>query len=86
MHCDLFFYRSLRDPRASAMDSDSRTYTIRDPRANSNLVPPTQSSQMPPQGMQTTRPPAVQQPPKPGSSTDTEKVTVYSFVPKCHRC
>lgn len=70
----MFFFRVLRDPRATAMDSDNRPYTIRDPRANSNVVPLTQTSQMPPQMIQPTRPQVVQLPPKPGSSTDTEKV------------
>jgi len=66
-----------RDPRAPvSIDSDIRTYTIRDPRANSSNVAatppqiPTQTVQQP------ARPQIVQQLPKPGSSTDTEKVII----------
>jgi len=63
-----------RDPRAPvSMDSDIRTYT-RDPRANSCNAAAT-ATQMPSQAVQQpARPQVVQQPPKPGSSTDTEKV------------
>lgn len=66
-----------RDPRASAtMDTDIRTFTIRDPRANSNnaaataasmaatttaTAPPPQLTQMPPQAVQPSRPPVAQQ-------------------------
>jgi len=65
-----------RDPRAPvSMDSDIRTYT-RDPRANSSNATATQ---MPSQAVQQpARPQVVQQPPKPGSSTDTEKVILIS--------
>lgn len=64
-----------RDPRASAsMDSDIRTFTIRDPRANSgNSAATTQV----PQAVQPVRPVAGQQQSKPGSSTDTEKVILF---------
>lgn len=64
--------RISRDPRGSvAMDSDIRSYTIRDPRSiTNNSVPP---PQIPPQVVQSARPQVVQQP-KPGSSSDNEKV------------
>lgn len=63
------------------MDSDIRSYTIRDPRANNSntpTIPPVAVPQLPPQAVQTApRPQAVQQPPKPGSSTDNEKVIFF---------
>jgi len=73
-------------PRAPvSMDSDIRTYTIRDPRANSSNVTAI-APQMPSQVVQQpARPQVVQQPPKPGSSTDTEKViqiAITKYVPK----
>lgn len=63
-----------RDPRAPvSMDSDIRTYT-RDPRANNSNAAST-GTQMPSQAVQQpARPQVMQQPPKPGASTDTEKV------------
>lgn len=73
------------------MDSDIRTYTIRDPRANSNY-PATAAAaaaaaaaatpqQMPPQVVQQPpRPQVALQPAKPGSSTDTEKVIIFSTI------
>lgn len=65
-----------RDPRASvSIDSDIRTYTIRDPRANSSNVAAT-PPQIPSQTVQQPRPQIAQQLPKPGSSTDTEKVII----------
>ncbi|VVC32618.1 Hypothetical protein CINCED_3A024567 [Cinara cedri] len=68
-----------RDPRASAtMDSDIRTFTIRDPRANSNNT--AQVTTQVPQAVQPTRPPAGQQQPKPGSSTDNEKAALIMQV------
>ncbi|XP_026812492.1 cleavage stimulation factor subunit 2 tau variant [Rhopalosiphum maidis] len=70
-----------RDPRAPvSMDSDIRTYTIRDPRANSSNAAAT-PPQMPPQVVQQpARPQVVQQLPKPGSSTDTEKAALIMQV------
>lgn len=59
------------------MDSDIRTYTMRDPRANNNNATapaPTATQQLPPQMVQPTRPQATQPQSKPVSSTDTEKV------------
>lgn len=78
-----------RDPRAPvAMDSDIRTFTIRDPRANSNnavsvatVAPVTTTAplQVPSQAVQQpVRPQPVQQPAKPGTSSDTEKVLFLS--------
>jgi len=64
------------------MDSDIRTYTIRDPRANSSNAAAT-PPQMPPQVVQQpARPQVVQQLPKPGSSTDTEKVIILITIVK----
>jgi len=70
-----------RDPRAPvSIDSDIRPYT-RDPRANSTNSAAT-TTQMPSQAVQQpARPQVVQQPPKPVSSTDTEKVILIS---NCH--
>lgn len=68
-----------RDPRApTSMDSDIRTYTIRDPRANINIAstPSTTVPQMPPQSVQPARPQVNQQPPKSGTSSDNEKVNI----------
>jgi len=66
-----------RDPRAPvSIDSDIRTYTIRDPRANSSNTAAT-PPQIPSQTVQPpARPQIAQQLPKPGSSTDTEKVII----------
>lgn len=72
------------------MDSDIRTYTIRDPRSNSNY-PGTMAAaaaaaatpqQMPPQVVvqPPPRPQVAPQPAKPGSSTDTEKVILLSTI------
>lgn len=59
------------------MDSDIRTYTVRDPRANSNnntaTTVPVSVPQIPTQVVQPARP-QVQPPPKSASSTDNEKV------------
>lgn len=62
------------------MDSDIRTYTIRDPRSNINMVTtaPTTMPQIPPQSVQPARPAASQQPPKSGTSSDNEKVSSIS--------
>lgn len=70
-----------RDPRTSvSMDSDIRTFTIRDPRTNSSNAAAT-AAQIPPQAaQQAARPQVVQQPPKPGSSTDTEKAALIMQV------
>lgn len=61
------------------MDSDIRTFTFRDPRANSNNVgtmasAPAAVSQNSTPAAQPARPPVAQTPSKPGSSSDTEKV------------
>lgn len=70
-------FRVSRDPRASAtMDSDIRSYTIRDPRSISNNL--VSAPQVPTQVVQSTRPQVVQQQPKPGSSSDNEKVILFS--------
>jgi len=62
------------------MDSDIRTYTIRDPRANSSNAAAT-PPQIPSQTVQQpARPQNVQQLPKPGSSTDTEKVILIILI------
>ncbi|CAH1709852.1 unnamed protein product [Aphis gossypii] len=69
-----------RDPRAPvSIDSDIRTYTIRDPRANSSNVAAT-PPQIPSQTVQQPRPQIAQQLPKPGSSTDTEKAALIMQV------
>lgn len=72
----LDLYRISRDPRApTSVDSDIRTYTIRDPRTNSsnNTASTIPTPQVPIQVVQPTRP-QVQLPPKSASSTDNEKV------------
>jgi len=75
-------FRVSRDPRAPvSMDSDIRTYS-RDPRANSSNAAAT-ATQMPSQAVQQpARPQVAQQPAKPGSSTDNEKVILIS---NCHK-
>lgn len=69
------------------MDSDIRTYTIRDPRANSNYPAVAAAAaaatpqQIPPQVVQQPpRPQVTPQPAKPGSSTDTEKVIIPQTI------
>lgn len=65
-----------------AMDSDIRTYTMRDPRGNNSnaAVPvPTATQQLPPQSVQPARPQAQPQSKPPVSSTDTEKVICIRF-------
>ncbi|XP_050422341.1 cleavage stimulation factor subunit 2 [Adelges cooleyi] len=71
-----------RDPRATNMDSDIRQqFTIRDPRAASNISAPSVTvPQMPSQPLQPSRPSTVQQQPKQASSTDTEKAALIMQV------